>query len=385
MTERLERFLAEPNHETPFVVVDLQLVADRYRQLADALPMADIYYAIKANPAAPILELLVRLGSNFDVASPAEVEMCLAAGAHPRQISYGNTVKKMRDIEFAYDRGVRLFAFDCDAELDKLAVAAPGATVFCRIATDGGGAEWPLSRKFGCDHHTASDLLLKAHEKGFSVGASFHVGSQQTDHLAWDGALARIGEVFSALRDRDITPALVNIGGGFPGHYLHDNVPAVVDYGRAITASLRQHFGADLPRVIAEPGRYLVADAGVLQTEVVLVSRRNMEDEQRWVYLDAGVFNGLIETIGDSIKYRIRTPHDGGPTGPVALAGPTCDSFDVIYEKAGYELPLALDAGDRVEFLSTGAYTTTYASVAFNGFAPLREHYLVPDHIPEHL
>ena len=123
-----------------------------------------------------------------------------------------------------------------------------------------------------------------------------------------------------------------------------------------------------------EPGRYLVADAGVLRTEVVLVSRRSDLDHPRWVYLDCGRFGGLAETMDEAIRYRLRTPHDGTATGPVALAGPTCDSADVLYEKNDYQLPLALAEGDLVDILSAGAYTTTYSSVGFNGFAPLADY-----------
>jgi ornithine decarboxylase len=372
---RIDEFLASSHLETPFVVVDLDIVVERYRQLAEALPMAEIFYAIKANPAPDILELLVQLGSNFDVASPAEVDMCLAAGADPSRISYGNTVKKRQDIQYAYERGVRLFAFDCDAELDKLVELAPEATVFCRVMTDGGGADWPLSRKFGCGPAMAMHLLVRAAEKGHQVGVSFHVGSQQRNPESWDTALAAVGEVFEHLRARDVEPVLVNLGGGFPGHYVND-VPAVETYGEVIRTSLAKHLG-DVPlRVIAEPGRYLLADAGVLQTEVVLVSRRSLEDDARWVYLDCGVYTGLTEALGESIKFAFRTPHDGGPTGRVCLAGPTCDSADILYEEAAYQMPLALEAGDRVEILSTGAYTTTYSTVGFNGFPALRGYYL---------
>jgi len=375
-SNRIATFIADnPGLETPFVVVDLQIVAERYRQLASALPMADIFYAIKANPAPEILRLLVSLGSCFDVASSNEVDMCLAAGALPSQISYGNTIKKQRDIEYAYDKGVRLFAFDCDAELDKIVEVAPEATVFCRITTDGGGADWPLSRKFGTTPALASDLLVAAAGKGLAVGVSFHVGSQQRDVHAWDKALAPVAGVFARLRNEGIIPALVNLGGGFPGNYI-DGIPAVDSYGEAIIAALHRHIGPELPQIIAEPGRYLVADAGVMEAEVVLVSRRSFEDDVRWVYIDAGIYNGLAEAQGEAIKYRIETAYDGGPAGRVALAGPTCDSTDVIYECTHYELPLALTAGDRIRLLSTGAYTTTYASVAFNGFAPLRGHYL---------
>lgn len=374
-TERIEAFLESANLETPFVVVDLDVVVDRYRQLAAALPMAEIFYAIKANPAPSILELLVKLGSSFDVASPAEVDMCLAAGADPSRISYGNTVKKRRDITYAYERGVRLFAFDCDAELDKLIELAPRATLFCRVATDGAGADWPLSRKFGCSPERATALLVRAAEKGHAVGLSFHVGSQQRDPVAWDVALATVGQVFEDLRDQGITPALVNLGGGFPGHY-NSAVPPMQEYGRVIRAALARYVGDDVPRVLAEPGRYLVADAGVLQTEVVLISRRTLDDDLRWVYLDCGVYSGLTEALGESIRFRIRTPHDGGPTGRVCLAGPTCDSADILYEHSDYQLPLALEAGDRIEVLSTGAYTTTYSTVGFNGFPALRDYYL---------
>jgi ornithine decarboxylase len=372
---RIDDFLAENALPTPFVVVDLDIVADRYRKLADAIPAADIFYAIKANPAPQILELLVRLGSNFDVASPAEVDMCLAAGADPSRISYGNTVKKSVDIEYAYAKGVRLFAFDCDAELDKLIHAAPGATLFCRVMTDGGGADWPLSRKFGCGAEMAMHLLTRASEKGHPVGVSFHVGSQQRDPQAWNAALEKVGRVFEHMRMLGVTPALVNIGGGFPGHYSNE-VPAVEAYGRAITMALHRWLGDDLPRVIAEPGRYMCADAGVMQSEVVLVSRRSLEDDNRWVYLDAGVYTGLTESLGESIKFRIVTPHDGGPTGRVCLAGPTCDSADIMYEQTDYQMPLALEAGDRVTILSTGSYTTTYSTVGFNGFPALRDYYL---------
>ena len=124
-----------------------------------------------------------------------------------------------------------------------------------------------------------------------------------------------------------------------------------------------------------EPGRYLVADAGVLRSEVVLVSRRSIEDQERWVYLDCGKFHGLAETMDEAIRYRLRTAYDGtgAATGPVAIAGPTCDSADVLYEKSAYELPLALAEGDMVDILSAGAYTTTYSSIGFNGFPPLAE------------
>jgi ornithine decarboxylase len=165
--------------------------------------------------------------------------------------------------------------------------------------------------------------------------------------------------------------SLINLGGGMPARY-REGVPPVEAYATAINESLIRHFGAVLPRVIVEPGRSMVGDAGVLQSEVVLVSRKAEGDEKRWVYLDVGKFNGLAETMDEAIRYKIETSRDGGETGPVVLAGPSCDSADILYEKNAYHLPLDLRAGDTVSILSAGAYTSTYASVGFNGFAPLQ-------------
>ena len=369
--------------ETPFVVVDLDVVAERFDALREALPVADVFYAVKANPAREILELVVARGGYFDVASPAEIEMCLAVGADPSAISFGNTIKKQRDIVAAYAKGVRLFAFDAEDELRKLIESAPDATVFCRVLCDGSGADWPLSRKFGCEPEEAARLLLKAANSGMSVGVSFHVGSQQRDVDAWDVALEHVADIADELRRHGHELSVVNIGGGFPGRY-QDAMPPITAYGDAITHALTVRLGGlygnpgdpGFPRVIAEPGRYLVADAGVLQTEVVLVSRKHELEDRRWVYLDCGKFGGLAETMDEAIRYRLRTPYDDVPgvlTGAVTIAGPTCDSADVLYEKSDYELPLDLAAGDTVEILSAGAYTTTYSAVSFNGFAPLKQ------------
>ena len=381
-TEKIERFLAcnaiDPSGiPTPYLVVDTDVVAERYDALRDALPVADVFYAVKANPAPELLRLVLERGGNFDVASPNEIAACLAIGARPEQISFGNTIKKRADIQRAYDQGVRLFAFDSESELDKLTAVASGATIFCRVLCDGSGADWPLSRKFGCEPSEAARLLLLAAGRGFSVGASFHVGSQQRDVNAWDGALEIVGSLARTLADAGYRLDLVNIGGGFPGRY-QDEMPSISAYGAAIDRAVRTNLadthGHDLPRVLAEPGRYLVADAGVLETEVVLVARKHEFDAKRWVYLDCGKFGGLAETMDEAIRYRISTTHDHTAHGPVVIAGPTCDSADVLYDKSDYHLPLALQPGDRVLIHATGAYTTTYSAVSFNGFPPLAAH-----------
>ena len=372
MNERIARFLADRRPESPCLVMDLDVVAENYELLRRYLPLAKIFYAVKANPADEILSMLREMGSSFDVASRGEVELVLDKGIAADRVSFGNTIKKERDIAFAYERGVRLFALDSEAELEKIARAAPGSRVFCRILVECAGAEWPLSRKFGCAPEMAVDLLREARRVGLDpYGVSFHVGSQQTNVDQWDGAIGRAARMFSLLAQTDIALRMVNIGGGFPARYRGD-VPGVERYCNAVMAAITRHFGNDLPEIIVEPGRSVVGDAGVIQSEVVLISQKAFRDPKRWVYLDVGKFNGLAETMGESIKYRIATPADGGPTGPVVLAGPTCDSADILYEKTEYRLPQALKVGDKVEILAAGAYTSSYASVNFNGFTPIK-------------
>jgi ornithine decarboxylase len=376
MTPKVARFLADNQPATPCLVLDVDRVEENFRRLRDALPLARIYYAVKANPAAPVLERLVGLGSHFDAASFQEVAMCLEAGSAPEAISYGNTIKRERDIAAAYARGVRMFAFDSEMELEKLARSAPGSRVYCRILVGNDGAEWPLSRKFGCEVEMAKDLMVKAGEMGLDpFGLSFHVGSQQTRTAAYEMAIAKVAMLFTDLVDAGVKVRMVNLGGGYPVRYKAE-VPEIVEFGSAIMGAMVEHFGNALPEIVIEPGRFLVADAGVVQAEVVLVSRKAANDPVRWVYLDIGRFGGLAETEGEAIKYAFRTPHDGKSEGPVTIAGPTCDSTDTLYEKSNYRLPMALTSGDRVELLATGAYVTTYASQKFNGFAPLEEHYI---------
>jgi ornithine decarboxylase len=217
----------------------------------------------------------------------------------------------------------------------------------------------------------ALDLLVKAQALGLDpYGISFHVGSQQTNLSQWDAAIGRAAALFERAAELSVELRMLNMGGGFPSRY-RAGVRPVDEYADAVKQAMVRHFGAKLPEMIMEPGRSLVGDAGVIQAEVVLISKKSADEDKRWVYLDIGKFSGLAETMDEAIKYRILTPHDGGETGPVVLAGPTCDSADILYEKTHYELPLDLKEGDKVLILATGAYTTTYSAVSFNGFEPL--------------
>jgi len=374
MTDRIKEFLARNREDGPRLVVDLDVVRANYLAFADALPDTRVYYAVKANPAPEILSLLADLGSCFDAASVAEIEQALAAGATPERISFGNTIKKEKDVARAYALGVRLYAVDCEAEVEKVARAAPGSRVFCRILCDGSGAEWPLSRKFGCAPETAPRVLERAQSLGLVAhGLSFHVGSQQRNPRMWDRALEVSAEIFGDLAEHGIQLQMINLGGGFPTRHLR-SVPGVKTYGETIFRALRRHFGNRIPETIIEPGRGMVGNAGIIEAEVVLISRKSEDDRVRWVYLDIGRFNGLAETTDEMIRYPIRTERDDGALGPCVLAGPSCDSIDVLYEKEPYLLPVTLEIGAKVLIEGTGAYTTTYSSVGFNGFPPLKSY-----------
>ena len=378
MTAKIAAFLKKAQYESPFLVVDLDVVRDRYTQMRTQFSEAKVFYAMKANPARPVLECLKDQGSGFDAASLSEIEECLEAGVDPALISFGNTLKKKIDIKKAFDLGIKLFVFDCIEELEKIAEVAPGSKVYCRILVNrhGAGASWPLSRKFGCSSAMAHELMVQAKALGLvPYGISFHVGSQQMDPAHWGKAINDVAVLFDALREGGINLGMINMGGGFPARY-QDDIPHLSDFIDYIKDHLNTSFGTSWPEIFIEPGRFIVAEAGIMQTEVVSVAIKDFGEEIRWVYLDVGKFGGLAETIDESIIYKMESHHGDEEMGPVIVAGPTCDSCDTLYERTFYQLPLALKAGDKLHILSAGAYTTRYASQGFNGFLPPKEYFV---------
>ena len=372
---------AAEGRETPFLVVDLNRIEVKFNEMVGLFPDAKIHYAMKASPAIEVIELLADLGSNFDCASIYELDRVLDCGVKSSRISYGNTIKKAAHVKYAYEKGVTLYASDSEADLKNIAEQAPGSNVFVRILVEGSDtAEWPLSRKFGCDPSMAIDLLTQARELGLvPYGVSFHVGSQQKSVTVWNDALLMVKSIFDQLLTGEgIKLQMINLGGGFPAKYLNQ-VNTIQDYAGSVKQYLLDNYGADdMPEIILEPGRSLVASSGVLVSEVVLISRKAQEETTRWVYTDVGLFQGLIETLGEAIKYPIYTPKMATSTqsGRVVLAGPTCDSADIMYEDTDYQLPKELEIGDKIYWLATGAYTNSYSSVEFNGFPPLEVVYV---------
>ena len=363
-------FIRSRDFDRPTLVLHRDTVARQYRALKSGLGRADIHYAVKANPAREIIEVLVAEGSRFDAASRGEIELCLSLGAHPEHISFGNTVKRASDIAFAHQAGITLFAADSEMELDRIALHAPGAQVYIRLLVGATGADWPLSRKFGCAPERAVGLMDHAVSLGLDpVGLSFHVGSQTRRAEMWRETLDQVAAVWTQARAAGHALTLINIGGGFPAFY-GEEIEAPQVYAGQVMAMVEPRFPGAL-RIMAEPGRGMVAEAGMIAAEVLLVSRKSDEDLCRWVYLDIGRFSGLAETEGEAIRYQFLTERAHEGTGPCILAGPSCDSADVLYEKRPVALPVGLQAGDRIIIRNCGAYTSSYSSVGFNGFPPL--------------
>jgi ornithine decarboxylase len=352
--------------DTPFLALDLSYVENNYKNLKKSINNVDVYYAVKANSHTEILTLLKNLGSSFDAASKGEIDKLLSLGVDPNNISFGNTIKKESDIKYAWENGITMFAVDSEMEVEKIARNAPQAKVYGRISTSSNDADWPLSDKFGTDVDHVISILEYAHRKGLSAyGVSFHVGSQSYNKYKWKEAILNASEVFEKLALKGIHLKLLNLGGGMPVQHVKP-IPEVKEIGDVINESINEYlYWVEGLKVITEPGRSMVGNAGIMASRVLLRSRKGTKN---WVYLDVGVFHGLMETI-ENFRYEVVVDKkENHETMSMTLAGPSCDSVDTIYDEV--ELPIDVDYNDVVYFMNTGAYTIEYASPHFNGITP---------------
>jgi ornithine decarboxylase len=376
VSRRLESFLSASELATPVLVLDPDVVADRYVAFLTAFSAATVHFAVKACPEPAVLHRLQTLGCSFDVASRDEVRRALSAGAAPSALCYGNPIRSPGDVADASKAGVTRFVTDSVEDLGVLAEHAAGARIQVRLLVSDNGAAAPFAGKFGAAPGEAIRLLRETAATGLSAeGVAFHVGSQQTRPAAYAEAARQALAVAGAA---GLRRPVLNVGGGFPVPY-RSPVPDLSSFATAIDAAVRTAVrtgvveGVDL---MVEPGRAVAAEAGVLRARVLRVSHRPGLDHRRWVYLNVGRYSGLAETEGEAIAYPLRVPGRAGPHGPVVLAGPTCDGDDVLYRRTPCELPLSLRAGDAVDLLVAGAYTASYSSIGFNGIPPLMVHVL---------
>jgi len=353
---------------TPYLVTDLDTVADRYAAFGAALPGVATFYAMKSNPAPEVLRVLAGQGSGFEVASIGELRMLQAFGVDPADVLFSNPVKAPGHIAAARGAGLWRFSFDSPNELVKIAERAPGSAVYVRLRVDDSGSLFPLSRKFGADVEDAHDLMLLARRLGLRpYGITFHVGSQCTSAGAWGGAIRAAGGLMERLRAEGIELEMLDLGGGFPARYTAGS-PSIEAIGAVIGAAL-----ADLPYrpalIAAEPGRFLVAESAVMAATII---GREVRGTENWLFVEVSAYHGLMEAAqtpggGDFPVWSSLAGHADAPTLPFTITGPSCDSSDTI--GYGIALPATLTVGDVLFFGATGAYTLAYAS-SFNGFPP---------------
>ncbi len=363
------------SHPTPFVAIDLEQIRRRYAEFVDSSLGPEVFFPVKANQRPEVLALLHDLGCGFEVASRFELDRALSLGVHPSRINCGNPIKKKADVRYSFARGVQRFCTDTFDDLANIAAEAPGARVYVRLAADGYDSDWPLAGKFGTCDAQAKELLLHARSSGLvPCGISFHVGSQQRNIDRYRDGIQRAKHLFDELARNGVELSMLNRGGGFPTR-LATPSPPVQEYLDAISAMVDAAFPHHRPDVIVEPGRGLVAEAGVIVSEIVRVCRaggRTGTPAQGCprVHIDIGLFGGLIEAYDEAIRFPVHFDR-AGPVEQVVLAGPTEDPRDILYREHRVTMPRACDAGDKAYVFSTGAYTESQCAVAGGGMPAL--------------
>lgn len=351
-------------HGTPLMAISRSVLRAQVARFRRALPRVEPFYAVKANPHPAVLKTVAAAGTGFDVASKSELEAALAAGADSERIIFANTIKPLESIAAAARRGVTLTTFDSEYELDKIAARAPGARVLVRIKVPNVGSIVELSLKFGADPSDAVPLLIKAHRMGLKpAGVSFHVGSQCTHFGNYVDALEMASIIVRDAKLKQLPLEILDIGGGFPIRHFDSDEDAFEKTAGVIRRELDRLFDRNL-RIIAEPGRFLAGPAAVLVMRVV---GKAIRESKHWYYLDDGVYGALSGMIFDHAKYQFKVLK-AGRRQLSTLAGPTCDSLDIIAR--GEDLP-ELEIGDIVYAENTGAYSVASAT-DFNGIPPAR-------------
>ncbi|MDZ4768950.1 MAG: type III PLP-dependent enzyme [Chloroflexota bacterium] len=366
-TVRLDTVVRNSHPTQPALFIDFAGIRDTFRRFEIAFPGAHIDYAMKANANPTVCAQIVALGGGLEIASLPELNRALDAGATGERIICSHPIKQPAFLRRMQEVGVYAATVDSIDEVEKVAEHAPGMRVYVRLAVDNTGSVLPLAGKFGVDAATALDLIDRARELGLQpIGVSFHVGSQCLNVSNWVNAIKAGGEVFRAAADRGHQLYFLDIGGGFPaGHYHDESIPTIEAIGVAVMAAVDAYVPSVPGFILAlEPGRGLVGESGRLVANVMGKALRG--GNQHWLYLDVGVFNGLMETFEGfpPVVTLLADDAEARPQRVYTLAGPSCDSCDVIARDM--TLP-EIRVGDRLEFYDTGAYTNEYAA-AFNGF-----------------
>jgi ornithine decarboxylase len=344
---------------SPLLVIDAERIRQQYRRLAAALPRVDLHYALKPLPHASLITTLSAEGAFFDLATNGEVELVRRLKIAPQRCIHTHPIKRDSDIRTAMDFGVTRFVIDNPDELRKFSQFRTRASLLIRVSFRSPDAQVDLSRKFGCDPEAVAELLRLAAELRIKIdGLSFHTGSQNADSAMMVRAINVCRDLLQSAAEAGHNPQILDIGGGFPVDYLKKALP-IEEFCAPLNAALQK-----IPpsiRLIAEPGRYIAGPAAIA---VASVMGRALRDGRWWYYLDDGLYGSYSGQMYDHSVFPVEALVSGGETFPSVLAGPTCDSIDVVREKL--ELP-KLDIGDLVIGRVMGAYTWASAS-EFNFF-----------------
>ncbi len=354
------------NYPTPFFIFSKKKINEKYQYFKQNFPDSQVFYAMKANSEIEVLQTLLDAGSGFEVGSIYELEILKRIGVSPDKIIYGSALKSSDHIKIFFEYGVRIFAFDSFAELQKIAIVAPGSKVYVRLSVDDAGSVFQFSEKFGTDKESVTPMLVEAKQLGLKpAGISFHVGSQASNPDAWSQALNDVEICMNQLIKEGITIEFINIGGGYPCAYSSDVINTELNYV-AEKILTRLNSLPYKPKMMLEPGRGIIAETSIAVATIIGKASRK---EGTWLFLDLGVYNGLFEALAfqGSTRYRVTSQRQSFNSGEMlySLAGPTGDSMDVITREA--LLPKDLDVGDKIIFHDVGAYSLVVAS-PFNGF-----------------
>ena len=356
------RQAARQKYTRPFLILDTAIVRDKLRRFRAAMPRVRPHYAVKANPDRRVLKALMQENCSFEIASTAELDLLLSLGVNPAEVFYSNPVRPRQAVAYAAAKGVEWYVVDSVDEMRRVHEIKADAKTYLRVATPNIGSDWPLSGKFGAGAGETREIILTAAKLGADLaGVTFHAGSQCRNPANWRVGIEKARGLFDTMTKAGLKPRMLDIGGGFPVRHVKP-IPSIEVIGAVVNEALTA-FPAEV-QVVAEPGRYMVSDAGYFVCRVMGTTTRG---GKRWMHWDAGLFGGVIETT-EGLKYKFRSDRSG-PDIPWHVAGPTCDSVDVILRDE--PLPSDLQEGDFVYIRNAGAYTTAYAS-EFNGF-PLPE------------
>jgi ornithine decarboxylase len=362
------RLMAMANMDTPLLILSRAAVRKNLARLSEVLPGAAIHYAVKSNNHPAIMEEVARSGHGFDVASYHELRQVLEAGAGADKLIHSHPIKTLGEIDKAIASGILTFVVDNPSEIDKFARYSDKVRLLIRLGVKNSSAVVNLSYKFGCQPSEAPLLAEKMRSLGLDYhGLTFHVGSQCLDNRVYVDAIKMAAAVIGDLGERGFTTRLVDIGGGFPVPYTSET-PSIGAFCRPISVALRRFLSRDIA-VACEPGRFISATAVTLATSVIGKTKRQGKN---WYFLDEGLYGSFSGRLYDHCQYKVLTNRNTVWKRSV-LAGPTCDSFDVIYRDI--ILP-PLEVGDILVFPSMGAYCSVSAST-FNGLR--KAEYIVID------